>query len=153
MAPPALSTRDTRTSLYTYPPSPSSLIRFSLLHYLTAPALPTPRCSSTFLYVCVCIYISLSLSLCFCSFLDSSLCDSLSFELVSLSPRPVFFNPVSGSPCLLYRSRAVVSRERFVRKSVTPGMKRRVSAAGVREKFRPFYAFLSLSLRYSCLLF
>lgn len=42
MAPPALSTRDTRTSLYTYPPTLAlSILSSGSRYYSLAPALPT----------------------------------------------------------------------------------------------------------------
>lgn len=58
MAPPALSTRDTRTSLYTYPPTLTlSILSSASRYYSLAPALPTHGSMMLPLYIYMYIYL------------------------------------------------------------------------------------------------
>lgn len=81
MAPPALSTRDTRTSLYTYPPTLAlSILSSGSRYYSLAPALPTH--GSMMLDLPLYIYISVSTL----RFSDSRFCFSPPLDRTSPFP-------------------------------------------------------------------
>lgn len=111
MAPPALSTRDTRTSLYTYPPTLAlSILSSGSRYYSLAPALPThgSMMLDLPLYIYIYIYLFVSTLLRFSFLLLSS---PRPYVSLSLLPYPLattyrLFNSVFGSPCLLYRATA-----------------------------------------------
>lgn len=109
MAPPALSTRDTRTSLYTYPPTLAlSILSSGSRYYSLAPALPTHGSMMLDLPLYIYIYLFVSTLLRFSFLLLSS---PRPYVSLSLLPYPLattyrLFNSVSGSPCLLYRATA-----------------------------------------------
>lgn len=110
MAPPALSTRDTRTSLYTYPPTLAlSILSSGSRYYSLAPALPTHGSMMLDLPLYIYIYICFNPTLLRFSFLLLS--SPRPYVSLSLLPYPLattyrLFNSVSGSPCLLYRATA-----------------------------------------------
>lgn len=110
MAPPALSTRDTRTSLYTYPPTLAlSILSSGSRYYSLAPALPTH--GSMMLDLPLYIYISVRFNPTLLRFSFLLLSSPRPYVSLSLLPYPLattyrLFNSVSGSPCLLYRATA-----------------------------------------------
>lgn len=110
MAPPALSTRDTRTSLYTYPPTLAlSILSSGSRYYSLAPALPTH--GSMMLDLPLYIYISVRFNPTLLRFSFLLLSSPRPYVSLSLLPYPLattyrLFNSVSGSPYLLYRATA-----------------------------------------------
>ena len=127
---------------------PFFLSFFFLSFLLSFQPSPEPLSVSTLCSFCFAFPLFLSRPL---SFLPCYPFSRSHFFLESLASAYCLFNSVSGSPRLLYRatgSRAVVSRERFVRKSATPIKRSRVCVGGcvklTGSLFRPTSRILSL---------